>query len=181
MGGPRKPGDLKGLEALGEIGRRLGGLADQVRDALEEAEKAGDSGFERQTEFTSEDGKVSGVAGFRVRSGIAPRGGESGGLASAPGPAQRAEAAAAPERTLDVEVHDLGQTLLVSADMPGVGEADLSVAIDGSVLALKATGARRYDTEIALPVAVEVEPQRVGLKNGILEIVLFKREEPADD
>lgn len=64
-----------------------------------------------------------------------------------------------------IEVFDDGNELLIVADLPGVVAADLRPTLDGRTLTCG-------PASVALPRDVQMPPQSVVLRNGIVEIRL---------
>jgi HSP20 family molecular chaperone IbpA len=76
------------------------------------------------------------------------------------------------------EVFDEGDRLRVVAEMPGVGSKDIRVAVKGDVLSLQAESpSHRYDTEVLLPVEAHPDPASIGVRNGVVEIVVEKQDD----
>ena len=73
-----------------------------------------------------------------------------------------------------VDVFEEEKRVQVIAELPGVDEKEVSVALKGTTLTIKAgKGERKYKKEIDLGVPVKGEPKK-QYKNGILEINLKK-------
>ncbi len=70
-----------------------------------------------------------------------------------------------------IDVIDDAQHLLVLAEMPGVADEDIHLALDGDVLTLHAEkGSKKYHKEIVLPRAYQSQQISRSCRNGILEI-----------
>ena len=93
-----------------------------------------------------------------------------------------------------VDMHETRDDLVISLDLPGVREKEVSVSITGDVLTVK--GERRSESEaveenshrlerwhgrferhIALPVPVQADRVKATYRDGVLEIRLPKAEE----
>ena len=83
--------------------------------------------------------------------------------------------AAAPRQPI-VDLHADGPDIVVIAELPGVAEADMAVALDDGALLITAAGWRK---RLALPAPVRPDSLRRSCRNGILEVRLARREEPA--
>jgi HSP20 family protein len=78
-----------------------------------------------------------------------------------------------------VDTFDEGDFLLVVAEMPGVNEADITYDIQQDIVIIVGqTGERKYHKEVLLPSAVEAEKSSSSYKNGILELKLWKVQQP---
>jgi HSP20 family protein len=75
-----------------------------------------------------------------------------------------------------VDVFDEEDVIIVLAEMPGVGRADVEIEINGDVLSIAtAAGApRKYAAEVLLPAPVQSDGMKMALKNGVLELRLTK-------
>jgi HSP20 family molecular chaperone IbpA len=178
---------LTGLAALSEISRRLGGIGGQVKDALAEAQsKAGaasdtDAGAQRFTINTAR-GPVEGVSqmSFRVGSLLDRKPASRGERSSGSGVASRAEHARKPSPDLDgarepmVDCFDEGDTLVITAELPGVSAGEVRAELEGDVLVIETTGLRRYRARQPLGVAVDPATLTHELRNGILEARITK-------
>ncbi|MCX6692514.1 MAG: hypothetical protein NTW33_10845 [Methanoregula sp.] len=73
-----------------------------------------------------------------------------------------------------VDVFEEEMRVQVIAELPGVDEKEVSVALKGTTLIIKAgKGERKYKKEIDLEIPVKGDPQ-TKYKNGILEINIEK-------
>lgn len=73
-----------------------------------------------------------------------------------------------------VDIFDEAERVQVIAELPGVEENEISVALKGTTLTINAgKGERRYKKEIDLEIPVKGKP-RTHYRNGILEINLAK-------
>jgi HSP20 family protein len=75
-----------------------------------------------------------------------------------------------------IDTFDEAEHILVVAELPGVAEAELNLAVDGDVLSLTTIGQRKYAKEILLPSPVLSEGMTVVYNNGVLEVRLRKAE-----
>lgn len=73
-----------------------------------------------------------------------------------------------------VDLFDEKDRIRVIAEMPGAGEAEVKAEINGDILSISTTGARKYTKEILLPAKVREESLRSEYRNGLLEIELEK-------
>jgi len=73
-----------------------------------------------------------------------------------------------------VDIFEEEKRVQVIAELPGVDENEISVALKGTTLTIKAgKGERKYKKEIDLEIPVKGEP-KTKYKNGILEINIEK-------
>lgn len=74
-----------------------------------------------------------------------------------------------------VDTFDEGDFVLVVAEMPGVGEAEIKYEIKKDILIISAgAGDRKYYKELLLSAPVDETKSSQAYKNGILEIKLWK-------
>ena len=74
-----------------------------------------------------------------------------------------------------VDVFDEEDHLLIVAELPGIEKNDVHTEVKGDILILKAEKEKRkYNKEVLLPSAVDVNTMESSFKNGILEIKLMK-------
>ncbi|MGL4636228.1 MAG: Hsp20/alpha crystallin family protein [Beijerinckiaceae bacterium] len=180
--------NLTGISALSEITRRLGGLGNQIKDAVEQAQQAAQQGAQQSGNNTGEqvftintpNGPVNGVSQMSFRVGslsdrMKPAAGRGG-----PSAATRAERPrkAAPDidgaREPLVDCFDEGTTFLVTAELPGVSADSITVTLEANELLIEATGQRKYRARMAMPAPVDALSLEHALRNGILEARLTK-------
>jgi HSP20 family protein len=72
-----------------------------------------------------------------------------------------------------VDVLDENDHVLVLAEMPGVGDEDVTVDLAGDILTLHAEkGSKKYHKEIVLPREFKTEQMERSCRNGVLEVKL---------
>ena len=72
-----------------------------------------------------------------------------------------------------VDVLDENDHVLVLAEMPGVGDEDVTVDLAGDILTLHAEkGSKKYHKEIVLPREFKTEQMERNCRNGVLEVKL---------
>jgi HSP20 family protein len=72
-----------------------------------------------------------------------------------------------------VDVLDEDDHVLVLAEMPGVGDEDVTVDLSGDILTLHAEkGSKKYHKEIVLPREFKTEQMERNCRNGVLEVKL---------
>jgi len=92
-----------------------------------------------------------------------------------------------------VGLEDKGSTLVVRADVPGLGEKDVELTLDSSTLTIKGQRsdetpegysahrkerrAYRFSRSFQLPTKVDTEKTEAVIKNGVLTVTLHKAQE----
>lgn len=156
---------------LGGLFKNLGDLVSSIADAVEQAGREGSATTQSGELKVGPDGKLQGVYGFSIRTGIGgvPTVERFGNIK----PTERGPEVAESREPL-VDIFDEGDELHVVAEVPGVEERDVTVEVHGDILAIETTGARRYAKELLLPAAGSPVGLRTTYRNGILEIRIKK-------
>jgi HSP20 family molecular chaperone IbpA len=180
---------MTGLAALAEISRRLGGLGEQLKGAVDLAQKMGSGDgpvshvAERRFSIPTPNGPAEGVTqmSFRIGSLADRAGGGRASTRSAPrSAASRAERHRKPAPEVDgarepmVDCFAEDGSVLVTAEMPGVSAAEVEARVEGGALLIEATGQRRYRAVQPLPSDIDPASLTVALRNGILEVRLAR-------
>jgi HSP20 family protein len=72
-----------------------------------------------------------------------------------------------------IDVIEESDHVLVLAEMPGVGDEDIKLDLNGDILVLHAEkGSKKYHKEILLPRSFEPDAMERCCRNGILEVKL---------
>lgn len=151
-----------------EFGGLFRGLGDIV-DLIGKLAEAGEKHIERHGEFRVKGlgDQARGVYGFSIRTGI---GGEPHvepfGNVHASDEGLEVDAVREPL----IDVFDEGDEIVITAELPGVRESEISVRFQGDVMTIETRGERRYAKELLLPSAVQAEDVRQSYNNGVLEI-----------
>jgi HSP20 family protein len=151
------------LKGLGDLVERLSELADTDETTVN-----------RSGEFTIKglNENARAVYGVSIRTGI-------GGIPSVERFGNLRTTEAGPEvaeiREPLVDLFDEEAELVVVAELPGVSEDEISIAIQGDILILETTGARKFARDVLLPSVVDETHFQQVYRNGILEIRLKKR------
>lgn len=162
---------------MGDIEKKLGELFGSfgatLGDAFEAARKGEATGRERIFEQTlhTGDGPVQMRAGMSVRFG--GLGAEAPGARDPAEPIRAGRAAASPDSAVRaplVDIYETGNLWGLTAELPGVVEADVVVETTATHLILRTTGARRFHAEIALPEGLDTAGLERALVNGILDL-----------
>lgn len=152
---------------IGGLFKGLGDLIERLSDLAEVAEQTRSGTFE--IKGLGERGR--GVYGFTVRSGIGgtPQVERFGNIRETESGAEVAEV-----REPLIDTFDEPGELVIVAELPGVAEDELQVAVQGDVLSLETTGVRRFAREILLPADIDPATIHHTYRNGILEIRFTK-------
>ena len=153
---------------LGGLFKGIGSLVDLV--ARMEAE--GKEEETRTGEFEAAGGRLKGVYGFSVRTGL---GGKP--VIEQFGNLQETESGpvVVENREPLMDVFDEGERVLVIAELPGIEEKDVRLSVNGDILDVAAsTRDRKYHKEVLLPASVDPESLESSYRNGVLEIRLAK-------
>ncbi len=156
--------------SLGGLFKGIGGLLDLVSKMAEDGKEA----YARSGAVEGLEGKLKGVYGFSIRTGL---GGKP--IIEQFGNIRATEAGAEVTETREplVDVLDEGDRLVVVAELPGVDERDIQVTVHGDILEVAAaTSNRKYHREVLLPSAVDPTSLERSYRNGVLEIRLVKAE-----
>jgi HSP20 family protein len=158
-----------GLEV--DLGGLFGTLGSAV-DLLGKLAEAGAKHVQHSDHVTLESlgDEARGVCGFSIRAG---RGGA--GAASVE-PFGNIPASTEGETVADevhepmVDVFDEGCEIVVTAELPGAREDDITVEQRDAVLTIESQGERCYAKEVLLPGAIDVSSLQKKYNNGVLEI-----------
>lgn len=157
-----------------DFGGLFRGLGDFV-DLVGKLAEAGEKQVTRQGEFRVKglDERARGVYGFSIRSGIGAnkpkvepfgnvRAGEKGLVV-------------ADIREPLVDIFDESDEVVITAELPGVSAADISVTFEGDAIKIETVGERHYVKEMGLPSAADSSTLRQTYNNGVLELRIDKR------
>jgi HSP20 family protein len=165
----KTPPDVNIDLGFGGLFKGLGDFMDVLSNMME----SGESETSQTGEFNIKGlgDKARGVYGFSVRTGLGgvPQVERFGNIrATQDGPV------VADVREPLVDVFDEGEEVILVAELPGVGEAEISVEVQEDILSLQTTGERKYAKEILLSHPVDPATLQKTYRNGILEIRLKK-------
>jgi len=156
------------VEGMGAVFRGLGSFVELLGNLVEQGET-----LQRQGTFKPKglSDKAQGVYGFSIRTGVggAPEVRRFGNLRPTPnGPL------VSDVREPLVDVFDEGNEIMVTVELPGVTDQELTLSVVDSVLSLQTTGTRRYAKLIQLPALVDAASLRQSFRNGILQVHIGK-------
>lgn len=160
-------------QPAGKVGIGLGGIFKGLGDFIELLGELAEKGEELKREGEIKIGKeTKGVYGFTIRTGIGrePRVSSFGNIKRTPkGPVVEEE------REPIIDVFDEKEYLLVTAELPGVSQENITTEVKGDVLIIKAADSdRKYNKEVVLSEKVDSSSLTTSYKNGILEIRIQK-------
>lgn len=171
-----KTGDKAGRPEV-----EVGGLFRQLGEAVDLLGKLVEIGavHSRQGEFRVKGlgDKARGVYGFSIRTGL---GGDSGTQVERFGNVHPSREGFVVDEVREplVDVFDEGDEVAVTAELPGVTEAEISVEIHADRLAIESKGERRYAKEIGLPAEIDPASLQRKYNNGVLELRMRKKARP---
>jgi HSP20 family protein len=148
----------------------LSGLAD-VLDKLSELAETGRS-LSRSGEFTGAKQELKGMYGFSVRVGMGGEPATVEPFGNLKVDKDNKEKVVVQEvREPAVDVLEEGDHLLIVAEMPGVGAADVQLEVNDDVLTIAAqAGDRKYRKEVLLPKSYPREQMALSCNNGVVKI-----------
>lgn len=155
-----------GLGGLFQGIEKLVDLAGQLKDAGGEIKKEGEIDLNNLKEG------MKGVFGFSIKTATGGR-----TVVEPFGNIKKSQKGATvkEEREPMTDIFDEGDEVRVYAEMPGVAESDIKVALKGDILDISAkTGERKYRKECLIKAAVKHETLITSYKNGILEVRIRK-------
>jgi len=83
-----------------------------------------------------------------------------------------------PEREPLVDVIEEEKQIRVVAELPGVNKEDIELNVDENLLTIRVdTERRKYYKEVNLPAPVDPNTAKASYNNGVLEVVMTKKEE----
>ncbi|WP_454916592.1 Hsp20/alpha crystallin family protein [Xanthobacter sediminis] len=166
--GPEAAQKAEALADLGAAFRGLGGFVEMLGSLVEKAEDV-----QRQGEFKVKGlgDQARGVYGFSVRTGLGgvPQVRRFGNL----NPTAKGTVVDDVREPL-VDVFDEADEVIVTAEIPGVAESEITLSLEGQNLALATTGRHRYAKTIALPANIVPASLERSHRNGILQVKLRK-------
>ncbi|SJZ58785.1 HSP20 family protein [Enhydrobacter aerosaccus] len=159
----------------------VGGLFRQLGEAVDLLGKLVEVGavHSRQGEFRVKGlgDKARGVYGFSIRTGL---GGESGAQVERFGNVHPSREGFVVDEVREplVDVFDEADEVAVTAELPGVTEAEITVEVLGDQLTVESKGERRYAKEITLPAEIDPATLQRKYNNGVLELRMRKKARP---
>jgi len=168
--GERKPSREEGSLGLGGF---LGGLGTLLAKLGELAETGGE--LHKSGELHDERGKVRGVYGFTIKTGLGGEGVTVEPFGNVRKDAETGQAVVQEVREPMVDVFEEKDHVLVVAEMPGVAEEDVHLELKDDVLIVVAEkGEKKYRKEVLLPASFSVKKMTHSCRNGVLEVRLAR-------
>jgi len=169
-------------ERLGvELGGFFGTLGNAV-DLLGKLAEAGARHAQHHDELTLKGlgDEARAVYGFSVRTGL---GGAGARRVEPFGNIHATEEGLVVDEVREplVDVFDEGGEIVVTAELPGAREDEITIEQRDAVLAVESHGERRYAKEILLPSAIDGASLQKKYNNGVLEIRACKAERKQAD
>jgi HSP20 family protein len=83
------------------------------------------------------------------------------------------------EPLIDTVVDEKENTLIITAEMPGVTKQDIKVSVSQDSVSIRAEkGEKKYQTKIPVNVALDEKTSKASYANGILELKIKLKEPP---
>jgi len=156
---------------LGGLFRGLGEALDLLGKLVEVGTKHAEHHGEFRVRGMGE--KARGVYGFSIRTGI---GGEGAARVEPFGNVHATKEGIVVDEVREplVDVFDEGGEVVVTAELPGAREQEITVELRGDVLTIESHGERCYAKEVLLPGATDGTSLRKKYNHGVLEIRVRK-------
>lgn len=165
----KKGGHDRGTEGFEvDLGGVLRGLGDFV-ELIGKVAEADENRVERHGEFRVKGlgDQARGVYGFSIRTGL-------GGTTRVEpfGNVHKDKEGLTVDEVREplVDVFDEGDEIVITAELPGASEDEITVDFHGDVVTIEASGHRPYAKETLLPCQVRSDDFRQSYNNGVLEI-----------
>ncbi len=177
--GPRQSDDSHSDDNSANVNFHFGGFLGKFGSVLEKLVELAESGeqLSRSGELKGLDpqGKLRGVYGFSIRSGIGNQGEREVKIEPFGNVRREASGEAVVEDVREplVNVYEEEDHVLVLAEIPGVSKKDVQLELSQQRLTIRAQrGEKRYCKEVVLPESFAEEQMRWECANGILKIRL---------
>ena len=156
-------------DAVGETGS---GFVKGLSDLIEKLGELAETGREMRREgVLSQDDKLKGVYGFRMKVGLGGDAVDIEPFGNVKIDKKSRHAVVHEVREPLFDVIEEKDRILVIAEMPGITTDDISVSVEGDVMNVEASHRdRKYRKEILLPKPVVRSGIKVACNNGIVEI-----------
>ena len=172
----KKKKEGKGLDIdLGVVKIGLGGIFKGIENIIDLADKLKEAGGEinKEGEFDLSHLKkgMKGVFGVSIKTaGGVPVVEPFGNIIKTPAGPSIEE-----EREPITDLFDEKEEIIIIAELPGVGEEDIKLDLNGDILEISAQrGERKFYKEVLIPAEVKAETMRSSYKTGILEVRIKK-------
>jgi len=153
---------------LGGIFKGLGDLVEKLGELAEKGEELKKSG---ELDIGGAGKQLKGVYGFNIRFGLGSEGVKVEPFGNIRKDRATGKAVVEEIREPMVDVFDERDAVLVVAEMPGVGEKDISLELNGDVLVIQAQRKdKKYRKEVLLPRNMAGGRMQTSCNNGVVEI-----------
>lgn len=162
----------------------VGGFLDGLSNLLERLGELAEKGEElRKTgEFGGPKSDVRGVYGFNIKVGLGEEGVKVEPFGNVRKDERTGEAVVSEISEPLVDVFEEDEYVLVVAEMPGVAEEDVDLALKDDILTIAGErDQKKYRKEILLPQSFASEQMSCACRNGILEVKLNKGSEKGQE
>ena len=154
----------------------LCGLTDLLEKLGDLAEKGGE--LHKSGEFGRGANDMKGVYGFNIKVGLGDDGVKVEPFGNVHRDEKTGEAVVSEVSEPLVDVFEEDDHVLVIAEMPGVAEEDVDLALKDDILTIAgARGQKKYRKEVLLPQTFTPEQMKHTCRNGILEVKFSKGSE----
>lgn len=166
---------------FGNLFKGLGSFLDVVSELIEKTEEIKEKSGEFTAGTTESGQPIRGMYGFRIGT-MSSRGGGMPKVETF-GNIRETERGPVVTETREpiVDVFDENGSILIVAELPGVGEDEIEASAEGDILSLTTTGKRLYAKEVLLPAVVDPATLTSAMTNGILEIRIQKLTPSGED
>ena len=170
--GRRKGSQEEGFLGLGGF---LGGLSTLLEKLGELAEKGGEIRKSGEIGGEGSAGKVRGVYGFTIKTGLAGEGVKVEPFGNVHRDRETGQAIVQEVHEPVVDLFEEKDHVLVVAEMPGVAEEDVHLELkDDILIVVAAKGEKKYRKEVLLPATFGVKKMTYTCRNGVLEVRLAR-------
>jgi len=168
---PEKGAQERGPMGLGGFLSGLGTVIEKLGELAETGEALRKSGT-----FSDADGKLKGVYGFHIRTGIGGEGVTVEPFGNVRKDEKTGRAVVDEVREPMVDLFDEQDCVIVVAEMPGIAEEDVKLDLQDDILTIAAQrGDAKYRREVLLPATFAADRMSCKCHNGVLEVRFAKQ------
>ncbi len=168
---PIKGGQEKEFGGVGGFLSGLGTVIEKLGELAEKGEELRKSGT-----FSDADGKVKGVYGFHIRTGLGGEGVTVEPFGNVRKDEKTGQAVVDEVREPMVDLFDEQDCVIVVAEMPGIAEEDVKLDLQDDILTIAAQrGDAKYRREVLLPMTFAADRMSCKCRNGVLEVRFAKQ------
>lgn len=166
----------KGPEDKGSMG--LGGFLSGLGTVIEKLGELAEKGetLHKSGTFGDADGKIKGIYGFNIRTGIGGEGITVEPFGNVRKDEETGRAVVDEVREPMVDLFDEHDCVLVVAEMPGISEKDVKLDLHDDIVTIAAEhGDMKYRREVLLPATFTADRMSSKCHNGVLEVRFAKQ------